>query len=367
MVLLFDIVHSKCNRHNHPAFIPTPINVTSNDAFKRPAFAIGTDARQKFSNTDALVHVSTWYGATLLYNIYNKQALNIVKLPNTIAAMQMCIGIPGILYNWVFNPGFRPRLTSKQQVIQGKVPINTFKNSPSASILKQGAFNALSHGLSVYALSQGSPAMVHTIKSLEPLFTSTISYFSLGTKLPIGSYLSLIPIVAGVGLASYGGADISKKAIYATLAANLFSSLKNIEAKKFYANDISGQNLTPSNVHTLVSLSSLLFLVPLSLSEYSSMDPLFRMASKYNKTELFNFLKYVTLSGIAYNVYNRVSFLTLTALGPITHAVANTFKRIFIIASSALLIDKKFSQNTAIGSALAVLGTLGYSLAKNLS
>ena len=47
-----------------------------------------------------------------------------------------------------------------------------------------------------------------------------------------------------------------------------------------------------------------------------------------------------------------------------THSIANTFKRVAIILATVIVFGNKLSPLGATGSAIAVLGTLLYSLAK---
>lgn len=75
-------------------------------------------------------------------------------------------------------------------------------------------------------------------------------------------------------------------------------------------------------------------------------------------------VKYSLLSGLAFYTYNEASFLALEQLSPVTHSVANTLKRVVIIIASCMVFRTPMSLLGGIGSAIAVLGTLLYSLAK---
>lgn len=60
----------------------------------------------------------------------------------------------------------------------------------------------------------------------------------------------------------------------------------------------------------------------------------------------------------------QVAFITLNQVAPVTHSIANTFKRVAIILATVLVFGNKLTTLGAIGSAIAVAGTLLYSLAK---
>ena len=75
-------------------------------------------------------------------------------------------------------------------------------------------------------------------------------------------------------------------------------------------------------------------------------------------------IKYSLLSGISFYLYNEASFLALSRLDAVTHSVANTLKRVVIIVASCIVFRTPMSLIGGIGSAIAVGGTLLYSLAK---
>jgi solute carrier family 35 protein E1 len=75
-------------------------------------------------------------------------------------------------------------------------------------------------------------------------------------------------------------------------------------------------------------------------------------------------IKYSALSGLAFYVYNEASFSVLALMDPVSHSVANTLKRVVIIVASCIVFKTPLSTIGAIGSAIAVGGTLLYSLAK---
>jgi solute carrier family 35 protein E1 len=71
------------------------------------------------------------------------------------------------------------------------------------------------------------------------------------------------------------------------------------------------------------------------------------------------------LSAIFYYLYNEVAFLALDSVAPITHALGNTIKRVVIILTSVVVFGTKLTGQGAVGSSIAILGVLLYSLAKD--
>ena len=61
---------------------------------------------------------------------------------------------------------------------------------------------------------------------------------------------------------------------------------------------------------------------------------------------------------------HRCAFLSLDSVNPVTHAVANTIKRVAVIVVSVLYFHKPLTPTGASGSTIAIIGVLLYSLAK---
>ncbi|KAK9024192.1 hypothetical protein V6N11_004369 [Hibiscus sabdariffa] len=55
---------------------------------------------------------------------------------------------------------------------------------------------------------------------------------------------------------------------------------------------------------------------------------------------------------------------TLERVAPLTHAVGNVLKRVFVIGFSIVVFGNKISTQTGIGTAIAIAGVAIYSLIK---
>ena len=81
--------------------------------------------------------------------------------------------------------------------------------------------------------------------------------------------------------------------------------------------------------------------------------------------QLTSYLIQVYLAAMTYYTYNEVSFMALDNISPISHALASTLRRVFIITSSMMVFGNKMTPLGALGSSMAVGGALLYSAAKN--
>ena len=75
-------------------------------------------------------------------------------------------------------------------------------------------------------------------------------------------------------------------------------------------------------------------------------------------------LLYILISGLFHYLNNEVMYLVLSNVHPITLAVGNTMKRVFIIVAGVIVFSTPMSIETAIGSAIGLGGVLLYSLMK---
>ena len=121
------------------------------------------------------------------------------------------------------------------------------------------------------------------------------------------------------------------------------------------------------------------FLIPFSVltafkSSFEAVDrpwlgtaflPAFRAAVKSGSFTNKSLSTLLALGGASYYLYNEVAFLALGKVNPVTHAVGNTIKRVVIIVASVVAFKTPMSTGSIVGSSIAILGTLLYSLAMN--
>ena len=69
-------------------------------------------------------------------------------------------------------------------------------------------------------------------------------------------------------------------------------------------------------------------------------------------------------SGLFHYLNNEVMYLVLSNVHPITLAVGNTMKRVFIIVASVLVFSTPITVQTAVGSTIGIGGVFVYSMMK---
>jgi solute carrier family 35 protein E1 len=292
------------------------------------------------------VYFFLWYFFTVVYNVTNKRVLNELPLPATVAVIQIILGIPVFLPALIFKP---PNFESYRFIL----PI----------ICKISFLHALGSLTTVVSLSQGTVSFTHIIKAAEPVFSAIFSAFILGSVFPISVYLTLIPIVIGVGLASVKELSFSWVGFIAGMASNFSYQLRIVYSKK----ELSGDNntLSPANLFRSITIISAIELLPISvfLEGYKVRKVWNESIDRgMNSNEI---IMNLVLSGFSYYCYNEISFWILGSISPITHAVGNTVKRVIIIFASIIILKSPITNYGILGSTIAIFGTLMYSLAMN--
>merc|ERR1740124_600656 len=297
-------------------------------------------------------YFALWYLFNIGYNIYNKQALNALAFPWTIATIQMAAGCAYFIPLWLTGIRKAPKLSKSD--LKTLFPI---------ALCHTGV-----HIGAVIALGAGAVSFAHIVKASEPVVTCALNALLLGQVLPLPVYLPLLPIIGGVAVASMKELSFTVLALAAAMLSNVSSAARSVLSKKTMGGKQIGENLDAQNLYAVLTAMSTLILIPLMLAvEGTGMFKALNnivSAGDYTKKSLAALLG---LGGASYYAYNEVAFLALGKVNPVTHAVGNTIKRVVIIVASVIAFKTPMSTGSIIGSSVAILGTLLYSLAMNAS
>merc|ERR1712071_608226 len=308
------------------------------------------------SNLKETVQVGTyfalWYLFNIGYNIYNKQALNALQYPWTIATIQMATGCAYFVPLWLLKIRKAPKLSFDE--IKTLIPI---------ALCHTGV-----HIGAVVALGAGAVSFAHIVKASEPVVTCLFNFILLKEILPLPVYATLLPIIGGVAIASMKELSFTYLALGAAMLSNVSSSARGVLSKKTMSGKKIGENLDAQNLYAVLTAISTLILIPLCLAIegtgfFSAFKGLVASGEWTNKS----LSTLLALGGASYYAYNEVAFLALGKVNPVTHAVGNTIKRVVIIVASVIAFKTPMSTGSIIGSTIAIAGTLMYSLAMNAS
>jgi solute carrier family 35 protein E1 len=290
-----------------------------------------------------------WYLFNIGYNIYNKKALNALPIPYSMAALQLFVGIPYVGLLWATGLRKAPKLSTDN--VKTLIPV---------SLGHLGT-----HIGAVVSLGAGAVSFTHIIKASEPVVSAALSAVMLGAIYSPITYLTLLPIVGGVALASLKELSFTWVGFIAAMGSNLSSALRGILAKKTMGGGV-GENMTEANLYAVLTILAFIFILPISLAVESPalIASTIKAATASGITPSYLWMQSL-MAGAFYYLYNEVAFLALGRVNPVTHAVGNTIKRVVIIIASVIAFKTPISTLGVIGSSIAIAGTLLYSLAKS--
>lgn len=212
-----------------------------------------------------------------------------------------------------------------------------------------------------------------------PLFTVLLSRILFREKQTKSIYLSLVPIITGVLIASLTEFHFDMIGLVSALISTAGFSLQHIFSKRV---------LKRTGIHqfqllaTLGRLSLLMFspiwflvdgrrLITVIFSFFNIIHFLLSFSFEYLQThpELHDpttVIWLLAIDGFLNFSQNIIAFSILNLVTPLTYAVANATKRIAIIAVSILILRNPVSPTNVFGMLLAIIGVLLYNRAKYL-
>jgi len=295
-------------------------------------------------------YFALWYALNIVYNILNKKVLNVLPAPLTIGTLQFGVGAVYVIFLWILGFRRRPTLTS-----DGVQAVN--------NIAVAHAFGQLT---SMISLGAGPVSFTHIVKALEPVFSAVVSGIALGEWMPIQVYMTLIPVIGGVGYACLKERYFSWTAFYAAMLSNLAFAMRAVSSKAAMSRDI-GTNMSSTNLFGLVTCMAFLISIPVALVGEGWGAFLTVWNTAILKIPPMELMQRVAISGLFHYLNNEVMYLALSNVHPVTLAVGNTMKRVFIMVTSVLVFRNPVSKQAGIGSAVGIGGVLLYSIVKAMS
>jgi len=294
-------------------------------------------------------YFAAWYALNIVYNIINKKVLNVLPAPLIVGSIQFGIGALYCALVWLFK--FRP--------------CPTLTKEGTKAVASVGTYHMLGQLASMIALGAAPVSFAHIVKAAEPFFSAIVSGFYFKKWMPPQVYATLIPVVGGVGYACLKELNFSRLAFFAALSSNLFFALRAVLSKAaLQSGTASGTNLTAPNMFGLVTMAAFFISVPVALfQEGSSFLSLFSAAIDQVESKA-QLIRAIFISGLFHYLNNEVMYMALGSVDPVTLAVGNTMKRVFILVASVLVFRNPITFQVGMGSAVGISGVLLYSLTK---
>ena len=118
--------------------------------------------------------------------------------------------------------------------------------------------------MQVVSLGAGAVSFTHIIKASEPVVSAALSAVLLGAVYSPITYLTLLPIVGGVALASLKELSFTWVGFIAAMGSNVSSALRGILAKKTMGGGV-GENMTEANLYAVLTILAFIAMVRLRI------------------------------------------------------------------------------------------------------
>ncbi|KAL2475321.1 Triose phosphate/phosphate translocator TPT [Abeliophyllum distichum] len=283
-----------------------------------------------------------WYLLNVIFNILNKRIYNYFPYPYFVSVIHLFVGVAYCLVSWTV--GLPKRAPIDSNLLKLLIPV--------------AVCHALGHVTSNVSFAAVAVSFTHTIKALEPFFNAAASQFVLGQQIPITLWLSLAPVVLGVSMASLTELSFNWTGFISAMISNISFTYRSIYSKKAMT------DMDSTNLYAYISIIALFVCIPPAIIFEGPQLLKHGFSDAISKVGLTKFISDLFWVGMFYHLYNQLATNTLERVAPLTHAVGNVLKRVFVIGFSILAFGNKISLQTGIGTSIAIAGVAMYSFIK---
>lgn len=288
-----------------------------------------------------------WYTSSIFQSIWAKTVLKKVPHPTTVTTAMMgatSCTIPILMTLW----HKRRRTYSWRYMLSALVPLSMLKLVCSFS--------------SWFTLLQVPVSYAHTVKAMGPVCSVVLTRLILKQRTSWKLCRTLLPIVAGVILASNSQPELNLFGLFSALSSTFVLSSQSIYSKKVMNKGMDHLNL-------LLYTNQISFVIILPIWFYIEGHSL-TFGDRWSELELSHSevgnVMLELLAAALCNVVQQIAAMTfLSLVQPVTFSVANASKRIWIIVLSIIYFQQSTSLVNALGMSLAVGGAFWYNNTKN--
>lgn len=240
-----------------------------------------------------VLQILIWGVFGVIYNIYSKEALDILPEPITLGLLQLTVGSVIVLITWSISPPL--------------IAMHDARSSVYIAVCH--LFGSIGTLLSMHFSSVG---FTHIVKAGEPIATAFFSYTLGSRRYSAKTYSTLLLIVAGIGVASANEMRFSLAGLISSSLAAIFYPLRIVLSKKIF--DSSTSAVTARSLFRLITVLSTALAVPLLCFDANSVGGTTSMNSILSMTSNHKLLFLIIVSGASFHIYSEVSGILLNVI-----------------------------------------------------
>ncbi|KAJ3430291.1 solute carrier family 35 member e4 [Anaeramoeba flamelloides] len=195
-----------------------------------------------------------------------------------------------------------------------------------------------------------SVSLIQIIRSMIPGITAILTRVMLNKRYSARLYVSVVIVIIGVAIATYGEINGSKFGIFITFLACFVSSLKSIMCSVF----LKGENKSSpiQLLSTMAPQASVIMFLGILTSKESFKEALSALD--------FNICVFIIVSAMIAFFLNFANFNANKETSALTINIAGNIKHLCTIIISVVLFKNPFSKLNVVGAILATAGTIWY-------
>ncbi|CAF0795030.1 unnamed protein product [Adineta steineri] len=293
------------------------------------------------STVQLCILIFLWYLISSLANIVGKRLLTIFPHPISVTLAQL-------FHGWAYSIPLLRLINIPQPTYLYSTRIYYISIIIPLAIGK--LFSQLTSQISLRLVPV---SYTHTVKALMPIFTVVLSRIILSEEQSFMTYISLIPIIVGVIIASLSELSFDAIGLISALFSTGLLAIQNIYSKK---------TLQHIDIHHLALLSILSkFAWCLLIPFWFLFDgPQIDIRQELTLTVIF----FMLIDGLCNFIYNVLAFTMISRLSPLSYVIAGSTKRLVVIIISILILHNPVTKMNLFGISLALVGVVLYNKIK---
>ena len=192
-------------------------------------------------------------------------------------------------------------------------------------------------------------------RAATPVFTIIIYRYSYDCVYPQDVYLSLVPLIVGVLLSSYGDFYVSVSGICVTFIGVVLASLKTVATNRLQTAGVRLHAL-----ELLYWMSPFAFLQAMTASYFNGEIKGFVNYMLYTDASTFKTLFILLLNGAMAFSLNFISFSTNKQVGALTMTITANIKQIIAVFIGLVVWNIRVGWMNAVGIWLTLVGGAMY-------